>query len=286
MELGAGDAAVGSSEPTSSTPAVQAPAGEAAPDHAALSVVERVRAKLAAKQQNDTSNEPAAGLGGQPNAAPSTPSKQAPTLKEQLAAHNALDWLVEQGVDVVALYDALDQRANTPAQLRPVIDQIMALRGEHEREIAALKAAEDRRVQEQQTAEQRAAVREFYGHVAANASKYPFLAAETPEEQLSRAVSAATMLRDAGEAGTAEEICALAEDLVREQVARYPGVSLGQQQKPAVGAGQQGAAHVAPSTLTGSIASETSAPAARPRRGSREWREQLAERARQLTGAE
>lgn len=242
-------------------------------DATALSVVERVRAKLAAKQAAEPTPGPAAVA-----AAPAEPPRAREpgvTLKERLAAHDALDWLVEQGVDAVKLYDALDSRANTPAQLRPVIDQINRLKAEHEREIAALKADAERRSQEQQLADARSAANKFYEYLGANASTYSFLAAETREEQLQRAVRAAQMLQDAGEAGTAEQICAVAEDLVRRDVARYPGVSLGAAQKPAVGAGTQGTATTEPATLTGSIAAETSAPSDRPRRGTREWKDRL-----------
>jgi hypothetical protein len=204
-------------------------------------VVARVRAKLEAKKQ--------AAAQVQPAPAPAPAAVPEPPLRERLKGKAALDYLVEQDVDVIELYESLTARANTPAQQRAAEDNIEA-----------------------------PAANEFQSFVRDNAARFPLLAAASAAKQLRRAVRASKKLEDAGEAGSAEDICALCEDAIRRSLAKYPGVSLGNGADTA-GRAETGKAKAKPIvTLNGSLAGETSTPGATPRLGSRELKAHMVQR--------
>jgi hypothetical protein len=226
-------------------------------------VVARVRAKLEAKKQ--------AAAQVQPAPAPAPAAVPEPPLRERLKGKAALDYLVEQDVDVIELYESLTARANTPAQQRAAEDKIEAL-------AAKVQAMEDGQARAAEQAAYRSAANEFQSFVRDNAARFPLLAAESAAKQLRRAVRASKKLEDAGEAGSAEDICALCEDAIRRSLAKYPGVSLGNGADTA-GRAETGKAKAKPIvTLNGSLAGETSTPGATPRLGSRELKAHMVQR--------
>lgn len=250
----------------------------------------RIRAALEAKRQAQAEQAPPPATppaAPPPAAAPTQPGEPTYTKAQLLEALNgdkALDFLIEEiGANAVGLYDHMTERAQVPAHTRRALTvaeqnaaRIEAI--ERQAEQAKVEAAK-----QAQQAEYRGAVNEFLSYVGANVSAFPLLAAESAAEQERRAVRASQLLQEAGEAnGSPEIIAALAEDAIRHDLQRYPGVSLGKRKDPAVGAGT---GSEEPTTLSGSISGDTSGESRLPPRGSRAWKEHFARRFEALNGA-
>lgn len=264
----------------------EAPAPAAPQDETALSVVQRVMARLEKGVEHAQPEPPQTAPPIPPPSAEPVVSREeltAEITKEilaKLSGEDGLEYMLRHGVDPTAMVDKLVDQANAgprgrahDAQLREVNTKLEELTKARTADAEQRERAAAQRQQQQHQDDVLDAIED-------SPEKYPHLSAETEAQRVARVQSAAKTMVALGEGATATlaDILELAEVKLERYVKRLSGVRP-EVEQAAVGAGEGSRE---PTTLSGSIAGERTVEGELPVRGTSEFRERLIRRATEL----